>query len=721
MVDDLREGTRVGEYVILERLGAGSMGQVFRARQEALRREVALKVMPGDPDPDSKEVQRFLREGKIQARLSHANLVKIHDRGAAGPWLYIAMEFVPGRSLGRILAHEGVLDPERSLEICLEIARGLSFLHASRILHRDLKADNVMVEEHGVVKICDFGLARYEEDTLLTADRRMIGTLATMAPEILTGQGGEEPADIYSLGVILYQMLSGRLPHPSKDSREFLNSVVKSAPLPFPGEPAVPGSHRELCFELIRRDPGKRPTAEQVVECCERLISGRSLQHRVKFRLKDLLSESIRPSTPSRARRRSARGVLAAVLGLGAVLGAAMTFRRGPAASPSASATATAPSREVPLGERHLRQFLKDLETPPTRVHRLRPGERDAGLEAWFWQRRAELDRQGRQESEGGTSCWFLVLEPARLESATLSFEDGAGAGAAAELEVNGQPVPCPPAGDGWRAAITPARLRRGLNHAWIRTGSQREIQVAFACEKSRTAPVPGVPPGIDWGHGVSMLTRVDPAARQQFFDCWSRAWTGLFEEAILCAGELKRKYPGLPEHHWFDSLLEVMRARMVRDVTRISAGGNSDPVVFAPANLPDVPTLARTMAESVDSQHRFLREGRGSGLMWRVLGETLVSAGEPELGWACLKQACLSDPSDAVVWFGFFSTYDFEHDRHPMIASQRPLVKETLQVAASLVAEPQDVMDERMRKFVLDGFLALERNSRSGREKLRR
>lgn len=713
MAKTLAAGSRIGDYLIIDRLGAGSMGQVFRARQEALDREIALKVIPGAGDGDSEEGPRFLREGKIQSRLSHPNLVKVHDRGVDGSWMYIAMELVPGRSLGRQLGQEISLDPGRSLEVCLQVARGLAYLHASRTLHRDLKPDNVMIGTGGVVKICDFGLARLDEDTLLTADRRLIGTLSTMAPEIMAGDAGAEPADVYSLGVIFYQMLTGRLPHSSNDSREFLQNVMNKAPLPFPDGTAVPADYQELCYELLRRDPARRPTAATVVARIEQIqAGGREVQHAVRFRVASLF-RSLGDPLPARRRRRlpvvrPGRLVLVALVSGLAALGVRRTVTEP--TTPFATASPEIPVAELPLGEKLLQEFSAQLMTQPTRIRLGGTGTGTGTLPEWFWHHRTQLDREGR---EGGISCWFLVLEPDHLDSIMLTIKGvPEGAGGTLELEINGEPVLCSSQGSSWQASIGRDKLGRGVNHAWIRVPPETHLVVTAGCSPSQCVPPARLPAGaIDWGRGVSRLAQLDPAQHKEFFDCWSNLWTALFRDAALCSTELRRQYPGRIEHVWFGALLEVTSARLVRDMELLDATAATP--ALSQGELRDPETAARDVALAMDGVHRALRASQDPGMMWRVLGEILVTMGEPEMGMTCLEQGCLTEPRDAAVWFGFASVHEFDHAHSPFIAAHRALVKESLQVAASLVAEPQDVMDSRMRKHVMDACLALERGAR--------
>ena len=204
------------QFEILELLGHGGMGAVYKARQPTLDRLVALKILPPQPSGDSGFADRFTREARALARLSHPNIVAVHEFGQAGGLHYFVMEYVEGLNL-RQLEQAGKLSPREALKIIPQICDALQFAHDEGIVHRDIKPENVMLDKKGRVKIADFGLARIlgrePEDLRLTGAKDVMGTPHYMAPEqVEHPQEVDHRADIYSLGVVFYEMLTGELP-----------------------------------------------------------------------------------------------------------------------------------------------------------------------------------------------------------------------------------------------------------------------------------------------------------------------------------------------------------------------------------------------------------------------------------------------------------------------------------------------------------------------------
>ncbi len=201
---------------ILELLGQGGMGIVYKARQKKLDRPVALKILPLEASRDPHFAERFAREAKALARLSHPNIVAVYDSGQAGPYFYLLMEFVEGANLRQMLK-AGQVTPKEALAIVPAICDALQYAHEEGVVHRDIKPENVLLDKKGRVKIADFGLAKLlgkeQVDYSLTASGAFMGTPKYMAPEqIEHPQEVDHRADIYSLGVVFYEMLTGELP-----------------------------------------------------------------------------------------------------------------------------------------------------------------------------------------------------------------------------------------------------------------------------------------------------------------------------------------------------------------------------------------------------------------------------------------------------------------------------------------------------------------------------
>ena len=215
----LSPGTRVGPFEVLASLGAGGMGEVYRARDPRLEREIALKVLPAATLADGTARARMVREARMAARLNHPNVCTIHEVGESDGQVYIAMELVEGRSLAELLAG-GALPTEQALRYGAAIADALDHAHERGIVHRDLKSANVVITPEGQAKVLDFGLAKPLADEALaeattrdaptlTAPGAMVGTLAYMAPEQLEGRPADARSDVWAFGVVLYEMAAG--------------------------------------------------------------------------------------------------------------------------------------------------------------------------------------------------------------------------------------------------------------------------------------------------------------------------------------------------------------------------------------------------------------------------------------------------------------------------------------------------------------------------------
>jgi hypothetical protein len=229
---------RLGPYQIVELLGAGGMGEVYRARDSRLRRDVAVKVLPTGYGDDPELLERLVREARAVGQLNHPNIVAIYDIGTQDGAEYVVMELLEGETLGHKLA-SGPLSPQTALDYATQIARGLTAAHEKNIVHRDLKPDNIFITHDGRVKILDFGLAREArgEDVVLarissrlTMPGMAVGTAAYMSPEQARGLPVDHRSDIFSFGVTLYEMLSGKLPFEKETVFETMTAIINGQP-----------------------------------------------------------------------------------------------------------------------------------------------------------------------------------------------------------------------------------------------------------------------------------------------------------------------------------------------------------------------------------------------------------------------------------------------------------------------------------------------------------
>jgi len=205
-------GQRLGQYQIIEQLGRGGMAVVYKAHQPALERYVAVKVLPRELTFDGQFVERFLREARAAARLNHPNIVTIHDVGQAEGVNFLVMEFVDGPSLTELLRQRGAQPPEVVARITSQVAAALDYAHQHGFVHRDIKPGNILLAPDGTAKLTDFGIVQATGGTRLTQTGTLLGTPAYMSPEQARGAEVGQGTDIYSLGVVSYEMLSGRVP-----------------------------------------------------------------------------------------------------------------------------------------------------------------------------------------------------------------------------------------------------------------------------------------------------------------------------------------------------------------------------------------------------------------------------------------------------------------------------------------------------------------------------
>jgi len=224
-------GKVFSQYKILEKLGEGGMGAVYLAEDTELRRKVALKFLPEDYTSKVEIKARFKREAQAAAALNHPNIITIYEVGEYKVRSYIAMEYVEGKSLRELIDNKMLLFDE-ALQIFFQVCEGLRFAHQHGIVHRDIKPANIMVDKYGRVKVLDFGLAKYKGLTRLTREGTTMGTPHYMSPEQATSQVIDHRSDIYSLGVVLYELLSGELPFVGDYEAAILYAIVHEKPTP---------------------------------------------------------------------------------------------------------------------------------------------------------------------------------------------------------------------------------------------------------------------------------------------------------------------------------------------------------------------------------------------------------------------------------------------------------------------------------------------------------
>jgi serine/threonine protein kinase len=265
--------TLAGRYRLEEVIGRGGMSTVYRGTDTSLDRVVAVKVAL-DPLVEESPIYlaRFTQEAKSAAAIGNPGVVTVYDAGADGPTRFIVMEFVPGKSLADILKEERPLEPARAADIAAQVADALSAAHAAGIIHRDIKPGNIMVEPNGSVKVLDFGIARAVDGHSLTQTATVLGTSAYMSPEQALGQPVDARSDIYSLGCVLYEMLTGQPPFVADVAAAVMHQHVRVAPKPaIERNPAIPAALNTLVMQMLAKQPKDRP--QTAADVRDRLVA----------------------------------------------------------------------------------------------------------------------------------------------------------------------------------------------------------------------------------------------------------------------------------------------------------------------------------------------------------------------------------------------------------------------------------------------------------------
>lgn len=355
-----RTPARIGRYEIVGKAGEGGMGVVYKARHPELNRIVALKVMIAGEHAAEDTIDRFQREARAAAALQHPNIAAVFDVGREHPLYYIVMEFVDGRSLDDLIFDPG-LKPEEAARMARDLARALQYAHERNIVHRDIKPGNVLVDGHGTAKLVDFGLAKsMVDDKTLTKTGEIIGTACYMPPEQASGsmRSVDARSDIYSLGAVLYQMLTGRAPF-SGDSLLAIVKQLESADPPPPSSlnPSIPRDLETICAKAMAKEKARRyATAGEFANDLQNFLDGAPIQAR---------PSSIAYRATKWARRHPALFTGLAIASVAAAIIGALAWRTyklegvGPAPAGGLAAVARAGGEEEPSGTAEARQLCE--------------------------------------------------------------------------------------------------------------------------------------------------------------------------------------------------------------------------------------------------------------------------------------------------------------------------------------------------------------------------
>ncbi|MCI0339976.1 MAG: protein kinase [Planctomycetales bacterium] len=449
---------RLGPYELLEEIGRGGMGVVWRARDTRLGREVAVKVMISGEHASPEAIARFMREARAAGQLGvHPNIVPVLDVGEESARHYIVMDLVDGKPLDKLI-DEGAIAPKRAAEIARQVALGVAHAHRKGILHRDLKPANVLVTRDGVPKLTDFGLARFVEDAGgLTRSGALVGTPHYMAPEQAEGQLDAigVRTDVYGLGATLYEMLTERPPFDGGTSAQILRQVLLEEPrAPRRLNPAVPRDLETVCLKALEKDPGRRyDAAETLARDLERFAKGEPIAARPISRVERVVRW---------ARRRPAAAVailaLAALAGVGVVAGAAAwesSTRRAARFEEGRSAMA---SRDY---DGAIERFAAVLQTRPEDAEASRLLEEARAGQAL---RRSERDREQRAMARAAAAEAFSRAGTERLASYREAAERLRAARAEALAAQSEMMALCDP------TSVLPGRTDRGAAFVSART-----------------------------------------------------------------------------------------------------------------------------------------------------------------------------------------------------------------------------------------------------------
>ncbi len=292
----IMKGQKISDrYQIIKSIGEGGMANVYLAYDTILDRNVAVKVLRGDLATDEKFVRRFQREALSASSLSNPNIVEVYDVGEDNGEYYIVMEYIEGKHLKNLLKKRGKLTVSEAVDIVLQITDGLSVAHDSYIIHRDIKPQNIMILENGLVKITDFGIAMAMNATQLTQTNSVMGSVHYLPPEQASGKGASLQSDIYSIGILFYELLTGKLPFKGENAVEIALKHLKE-PLPSIREelPNIPQSVENIIIKATAKNPKNRyADAREMHEDLKTCLDpARANEEKIKLRYQEISDDT---------------------------------------------------------------------------------------------------------------------------------------------------------------------------------------------------------------------------------------------------------------------------------------------------------------------------------------------------------------------------------------------------------------------------------------------
>lgn len=294
-----------GRYQIIKSIGEGGMANVYLAYDTILDRNVAIKVLRGDLSNDEKFVRRFQREALSASSLSHPNIVEVYDVGEDAGQYYIVMEYIEGKHLKNLIKKRGALTIPEVIDIMLQVTDGLSVAHDSYIIHRDIKPQNIMILENGLIKITDFGIAMAINATQLTQTNSVMGSVHYLPPEQASGKGSTLKSDIYSMGILMYELLTGKLPYRGDNAVEIALKHLKEPMPSIKAEiPNLPQSIENIILKATAKNPKNRyndarEMYEDLKTCLE---SSRAKEKPIVFKYSEAENEDLKIAKPLKSK-----------------------------------------------------------------------------------------------------------------------------------------------------------------------------------------------------------------------------------------------------------------------------------------------------------------------------------------------------------------------------------------------------------------------------------
>ena len=621
--------TEVGKYRVLERVGEGAMGVVYRAMDPVLNRTVAIKVMNDSLARDDELRGRFLREAQAAGSLAHPNLVTIYDFGEVDGHLFIAMEFVAGYDLETLLSKRETVSVEQKIDIIVDVLSGLAYAHKRGIVHRDIKPANIRIDEEGRARIMDFGIARLQSSTM-TRTGQMVGTPAYMAPEQVSGGAITPQTDIFSVGAVMYELCTGIRPFEGESLHSVFFKIVSEPPPEFSVvAPGLPASLNRIAMRALAKEPtGRYPSA---TDMASELTEARSKLGRVSSHPSQPKSLSLNASIASGLSDRTTKplpvqqsrpqlivaiSVVALLVVASIGIAVSLLSRDGTGSTSSSAAPIQAPASQSTL----------PAPSPNAVVQTAAPTSTTPPAAQSKQAEKTPLRQQPKTEPAGPTAeelSLFRQLQTATLDARRRASEAGSGpdhlrAGDDHNALANSSLQ---------QGRISDARAHLNLaSTAW--TGAEREARAAAAAaaqSKARAAEPktePTVPPPVTTSAppAAPTVTQQPQRASVPSPGVEIEGIVANYERAIGTRdlSELRRAYPGMTTvqaRGWEDFF------KTLRSITAsLSASGLDVRGDAADARITGaydyVTTGGKAQRQPVNFQASFRREG-GS---WRLI-----------------------------------------------------------------------------------------------------